>query len=73
MELLRAINLEQLGVAGILIAFLVYQNFQLRKDAREEREYSREILSKYQDLAEKTISTIGRLENAFTLLKDALK
>lgn len=80
MEIVSPLNLEALGVSGVTVAILLYQNWQLRKDLsdavrreQEEREYSRELSKSYRESGLKTIETMGRLEQAFMLLKDGLK
>lgn len=72
-DILASLNLEQLGVTGILVAFLIYQNYNLSQSVREERTYSKELADRYQQLTIKTIETLGRLEQAFVLLKDGLR
>jgi len=73
MEFFSALNLEQLGVTGILVALLWYQNRELRQDLREEREYARKLSELYKESTLKTIETMGKLESAFSALRDGLK
>ena len=70
---LNALNLEQLGVTGILVALLWYQNRELRQDLRDEREYARALSKLYQESTLKTIETMGKLQAAFSALRDGLK
>lgn len=71
--LLHAIDLKQLGVSGVVLGYLIWALHCARQDLNAEREYSRDISDKYQALAQRTIETMGRLEQAFVLLKDGLK
>ena len=70
---LKQINLEAFGVYAVTVAVLLYWIHSLREDLRDEREYSRKQRDTYQGLAMKTIETMGRLEQAFMLLKDGLR
>lgn len=71
--LLSAIDLKQLGVTGVLLGYLMWANHCLRQDLRAERDYSRERDDRFHALAQKTIETMGKLEQAFLLLRDGLK
>jgi len=71
--LLAAIDLKQLGISGVLLGYLIYTIHGLREELRDERGYSRELNEKYQALAQRTIETMGRMEQAFILLRDGLK
>jgi hypothetical protein len=67
------LNVEQLGVSAIIVVILIYQNWELRKDVREEREYSRKLNRIYQESGMKLLDTLKNLEQAFILLRDSLK
>jgi len=67
------LNLEQLGVSAIIVVILIYQNWELRKDVRDEREYSRKLSRIYQESGTKLLDTLKNLEQAFVLLRDSLK
>ena len=73
MTLLEQLDIGQLGVAGIIVGILVWENMGLRKDLKEERDYSRKLADMNQQTALKTLDTLKTLEQAITLLGDRLK
>jgi hypothetical protein len=60
MELLSSLNLEQLGTAGIMVAFLVWKNIQLEKAVEKATERSFDTLKE---------ANASALENSRTLDK----
>ena len=71
--MLGKINLEQLGVASIIVAILIWQNWELRRDLRDERSYGKKINALYQESTLKALDAMKNLEQAFVLLRDSLK
>lgn len=74
------LNLEALGVSGVIVAILLYQNWLLRGDLsaslkreQAEREYSKALSESYRESGVRTIEMMGKLEQAFVLLRDGLK
>ena len=67
------LNIEQLGVSAIIVVILIYQNWELRKDVREERSYSKELNRACRESGLKILETMKNLEQAFVLLRDSLK
>ena len=61
-SLLDVINLEQLGVSAILVAWLMWDNHTLKKENRELMDYARDASDKYQELAARTIEIMARIE-----------
>ena len=75
-----SINLESLGVSGIVVALLLYWNHTIKQDCRllkeeiaEEKEYSRRVHELYQEGSQKITATMQKMEMAITLLREALK
>ena len=60
MELLSSLNLEQLGTAGIMVAFLVWKNIQLERAVEKATERSFDTLKE---------ANASALENSRTLDK----
>ena len=74
-----AINLESLGVSGIVVALLLYWNHTIKQDCRDLRSdvaeawaYNRDRDLAYQDDLRKITATMIKQETAITLLREAI-
>jgi len=68
-----ALDLTQLGVASIIVAILIWQNYELRKSNKEERDYSKQLSESYTRASLQVLETLKNLEQAIVLLRDSLK
>ena len=59
-SILSALDFKALGVGGIILTYMFYQNHLMRKDLESERDYSRRLNEKFHSLTE----TLMRLEQA---------
>ena len=73
MDILSFIDIKSLGAIAPLVGYLLWDNISLKKDLREEREYSRSRDDKIQAMALKNIEVNSGLTDAVIRLKDSLQ
>lgn len=81
--MLSGINIEQLGTAGVIVAILLWQNFDLRKHIRrledqqlqanlEFQKQLAEANKQFQDQLKENITAFRDMREVFQLLREKL-
>lgn len=73
MDFLAKYSLEALGVSGIFISYVIYQNWLLQKANRDLEEYARKVNQLYQDHAVTILEALRNLQEALAVTNEVMR
>ncbi len=73
MEIISALNLEQLGTAGVMLGYLIWANYGLKQDLSEEREHSKKQEERHHAFALKSVEALSEVKHMMAAIKESLR